>query len=132
MRAEILDLERTLADPNLIVTFSTAIGVGRARWRSSTAPELGSHRSIELDVDGAVGDFNAERNDAMVYSLTLVEGGTRLCGLLESVDADGMGYFRLGEDCVLMIETSSTCHAPGTWLRLIVPSTDLVVTGQGP
>lgn len=130
MKIEVVNTKKLGESSAVVISFSCAIGEGRARWSTGAEPQVGSEWIVEFDLDGEIGDFFPEESEAGVYSVEAVEGGTRLCGLLESVDPDGVGYLRLREDCLTLIETSPPYNTAGFWLCLTVRTEKLAVTGH--
>jgi len=102
--------------------------MGWALWSSQNEPEVGREYTVELDVDGSIADFNPAKAERCSLGIGLSAGATTLCGTLESVDADGMGYFRLSEDCLIMIETSAGWSDPGALIAMSLLQSSLRMT----
>jgi hypothetical protein len=125
MRAKILEVR--IEETAVLVRFGSGTGMGWAVWSSEVEPEVGREYGVELDVDGSIADFDPVK--ARTCSLGIgFSGETRLSGRLESVDADGMGYFRVGVDCLLMIETSPGWSEPGTLIAMTLRASSLRIT----
>ncbi|MDD9941114.1 MAG: hypothetical protein OXU20_08760 [Myxococcales bacterium] len=129
MRVELVDIGSTPEGDTIVVQFESAVGAGRGRWGSEKHPKIGERYSVELDVDGGISKYRPEFVDAAVAaSICVTQGHTVLCGLLEAVDPDGMGYLRLGADCLVMIEIDMDRAETGSWVRLKVPQMELELT----
>jgi hypothetical protein len=118
MRVHITDIFAAHQQP--AVRFSSAIGVSIACWKSDRDPVLNATPQIEFDIDAPLQKGqNAVSADKAVYAVD--HHGNHavvLCGMVDAVDDDGMVYFRLAEDCIVMIEARPGQVVVGEWLRL--------------
>lgn len=86
----------------------------------------GQTLSVELHIDHVASDADTVvANEAH----SLVRGDeTEFCGLLESVDDDGVGYLRLAPDCLVLLETDGFLEA-GAWVAFSSPSAAIGIFG---
>jgi hypothetical protein len=78
------------------VHFETEIGKATAIWRSlSNKPIIGNKYDAEFDVDDSIEiGKTAIRSDSNIYSIASDNNIIELNGLVDSIDDDGMTYFR--------------------------------------
>ena len=122
---------REAGAPGVIVKFVSAAGTAWARWMGEREPQVGCDYSVELDVEGPVADYAPEEVAARAFAIDFVNEKTRLCGVLECVQDEGMGFFRLGTDCLVLIDTDSVWGRAGLWLRLTLAPGELEMTPIG-
>jgi hypothetical protein len=113
------------------VKFVSAAGTAWARWKGKRAPKVGCEYSIELDVDGPVSAYAPEEVTTRAFAIDFVNEKTRLCGVLSVVQEEGMGFFRLGPDCLMLIDTDAEWNRAGLWLRLTLAPDQLEMTPIG-
>jgi hypothetical protein len=108
------------AHQQTVVRFTSAIGVGIACWTSKRDPILNTPLQIEFDIAAPLQKGqNAGSADKAVYAIDqLGHHAVVLCGMVDAIDDDGMVYFRLAEDCLVMIEARPGHVIVGEWLRL--------------
>jgi hypothetical protein len=130
VRVQVVEV-RPQDDQSIVVRFSGIPGEGLARWAGSYAPAVGETCSVELDLHVGIEGSCAWRNDREQLELMYRDGKNILSGQLESVDPDGIGYFRLSPDCLIMVETSPGWDKEGTWISIQVSPANLSMTPQG-
>jgi hypothetical protein len=132
MNVQIVEVgARASGAPGVIVKFASAAGVAWARWMGERPPQVGRDYSVELDVDGPVAAYAPEEVAAREFAIDFVNEKTTLCGLLEVVQEEGMGFFRLGPDCLVLIDTDAEWGRAGLWLRLTLAPDELEMTPIG-
>jgi hypothetical protein len=121
-------------DGGTIVVFRSPVGVGSARWNSTSYQACaGREYSIELDVDEtALNCATVVATSATSSSLVEKNGEVTLTGIVDGIDDDGLFYFRLAPGCLIMI--SAIRDRPvkhGEWLTIRARAYDLVMTPFG-
>lgn len=117
---------------NIIVTFNSKVGTGRAVWRNNGAPRLIYEYDAEFDIDGPLEHFRVEfMPEEPEYSISIDGNSVILTGMIDSLDNDGMAYLRLSDDCLIMLESDTTILSTGERVRLKLDSQELEVTAQG-
>jgi hypothetical protein len=130
MRVTIMEV-RTHCD-RVEVAFQTSVGITSATWRGAKPPQTGVSLDAELDIDDTIEKGrSAHVADQAVFSLTQDDHRTVLIGYVESVDEDGMVYFRVAEDCLLMVEAAVGVVSEGEWLRLRFENARVQLYPQG-
>ena len=114
-----------------VVEFSSKKGNGIGTWNYAKVEE-GREYSIEFDIDPIlkIGD-NAKRISDKIYSIRHYNNVNEIQGVVDAVDEDGLIYFRLGEDCLIMIECEGEQIKEGDWLLLTIGAENLKVTTIG-
>lgn len=114
------------------VHFETDIGEAAAIWLSqSNTPDIGNVYDAEFDVDDSIEiGKTAIHSDNKFYSMAIKNNIIELNGLVDSIDDDGMIYFRLGEDCLIMIESEIGNLKVGEWLLLKFNMEDFEISVQ--
>lgn len=95
----------------------TAAGITRAPRERLF---VGKFYDAEIDIEGTLvfsEDVWATRERA--YRMSVDDGANTLVGEVDSVDDDGLVYFRLGTDSLLMLDIYPVPQ-PGEWLRVKV------------
>jgi hypothetical protein len=128
-----VDEARERGDGTWEVGFSCRIGRGLATWaKGSRKPVEGQRHCIEMDIaDWLDIGRNAEYSSAEKYEIFTTPSGVFLRGTVEAMDDDGMVFFRLGDDCLFMIESALEDIEPGIWLLLTTSAVELKLTPIG-
>ncbi len=87
-------------------------------------------RSYDVD-DSIESGRNATLTEAERCGLSVEGEMVAIRGYIDSLDEDGMIYFRLAPDCLLMIESDDEELEEGSWLQLVFPTRDLKLTPLG-
>jgi hypothetical protein len=103
-----------------IVRFSSCVGTGIAIWANEKAPpEVNRCYYSELDFEQPIQlGTNAEIMDRGVFSIADFQGNNLISGVMEGIDNEGMGYFRLSSDCLVITEIEGGNIGVGTPLTL--------------
>jgi hypothetical protein len=116
MRVQVREVGRT-KDQRNIVGFACDAGVGSAVWRGRASPAVATNYHVEFAVnDEIVLGRTATPSGREAYSVSSRDRQTFLTGVVERIDEDGMAYFRLSQDCLIMIQSIGV--RPGAWLTL--------------
>jgi hypothetical protein len=109
---------RVLSSEGAFLRLETGLGEIVGLWcETSAAPAVGKFVSVELDIE-----YVASSNDLILTDIALVKVvgyENQICGNMESVDEDGMGYLRLAPDSLSLLETDGTVSS-GDWVRFSV------------
>ncbi|RLB56690.1 MAG: hypothetical protein DRJ42_02575 [Deltaproteobacteria bacterium] len=54
------------------------------------------------------------------------DGRVLMTGLVDAIDLDGLVYFRLGTDCLIMLEAAPGQFEVGSWLDLDLDAASVV------
>jgi hypothetical protein len=98
---------------------------------SNDRPESGYLYDVEMDVDVAA-EQGINMQTIATSELTISTDGAfvALRVVLESLDNDGMAYFRLSDDCLFMMETTGEVPV-GKTVEIRVPRESLSLTSTG-
>ena len=114
------------------VTFSSPAGNGTARWSSCSGPPSPREYSVELDINIDITPSHViPRLESDSPRLSLAGGSTRVVGIVEQLDDDGVAYLRLHESCITMVDCAAPYPPPGTVLCLKAAQDELTVTPIG-
>ena len=92
-----------------IVTFSSEMGYGKGVWIGDEQAIVNKKYNIEIDIDIIPKmETNTFRNSCEEKSIVFSDSKLSLKGFIESVDDDGILYFRLSDDCLIMLESDGT------------------------
>lgn len=119
MQLKLISVEHNDGRPEAVVEMR----IGTGRLRLATTPELkrSAVHHFELTIDEVlVLGKNAHRTDSRMFSFAEDGDALVLTGWVDSVDADGLIYFRLGVDSLTMIEAEPDQFAVGEWLELVL------------
>jgi hypothetical protein len=113
------------------VEISCSAGAARALWKGRRAPQLGFTYDVELDLDVILkAGQTYHRVDNGVPGLSEEGDDVLLTGVIESIDEDGMVFFRLNESCLIMVESDAADTDKGHWIQIRAPEGTLAVTPQ--
>lgn len=119
-------------DGNTVVNFSSDIGDGVATWVGANKPAKNYEYDVEIDIDKSIDQvINSSNKNEEQFSISLQGGSTLMNGEVQSVDEDGMAYFRLSQDCLIMIELGDSKVKDGDWISLNLQCEDIEVSAQG-
>jgi hypothetical protein len=124
---EVLDLR-----PDGAVLIRTQVGEILGKWADGKYPvRVGQRHSFEFDFDFVLTSAHRAGPGSWGDWAVGVSGdSTQVRGRLDQVDDDGMGYLRLGEDSVSMIETDGSLDE-GTMVSFSVSWTGLALWSIG-
>lgn len=99
--------------------FACKIGQGLSCWKGkhhlTVNDEYNIEFSIEENIKKGVNAFPSDSKEPFIRS----DGNTILLnGYIDSIEEDDVAYFRLAEDCLIMVEISSDNLEQGEWLTL--------------
>jgi hypothetical protein len=118
-------------DGKLQINFVSKIGEGLAIWKNEQVPNLGFTYDVEFNIEQLVEkQVNAFSSTEKEPFLKLVENTMCLNGFIDSIDEDGVAYFRLASDCLVMIEVNPENIKQGEWLVIKCDSETLEVYSQ--
>jgi hypothetical protein len=119
-------------DGKVVVNFSSNVGDGIATWISETKPVKNYQYDVEIDIEQPVDQlWNTGNENEGQYSIALEDNSTLMNGMIESVEEDGMAYFRLSQDCLIMIESGDSNVKSGDWVNLNIRHEDIEISAQG-
>jgi hypothetical protein len=103
-----------------LVSFTCASGAASGIWRGNAlyAALPGASFDIEFTLSRATMELTAERE----YSLRSDGGRVTLVGQIESVDPDGIGFFRMGGLTIV-----TTPFPAGAWISIQLAERDLEI-----
>jgi hypothetical protein len=129
VKITIIDFETT--DENIVVRFNSKIGDGIATWISNTKPIKNQQYDVEIDIEKSVDQvWNTSNKNTEQYSISLEGDSILMNGMIESVEEDGMAYFRLSQDCLIMIEPGDSNVKGGDWVNLNLQHEDIEISAQ--
>lgn len=94
------------------VWFECRVGMGGGQWIDTKQPILGDFYSVEFDIAKRLTASDIDVLTKPHYSLSLNKNTMTFSGKVEDMDSDGMSYFRLSTDCLIMLEAE-----PNTFLK---------------
>lgn len=105
------------------------IGRIAGQWRQpSLTPQAGQWLDVEIDFDWMACRAEVIDGDGLTASLQVESETNVVVGCIDSIDEDGMGYLRLAQDCLVMVETDGSL-TPRDWVRMNVPSSSTAIFG---
>lgn len=131
MNVEIL--RSSVVDGREVVMFRSANCLARARWKARYKAETGRLYSVEFDLKDPIGMLRPVDAGAREPGIYMDSSGENvlLCGVLEAVEDDGVGFIRVAQDCLFMCETSPGWTEVGRRIVLTVRPEDLEMTPIG-
>lgn len=119
MHATIQNVHRA-DNGELSARVSTRAGTATILARGDTTFfEPGAVCSIEFEVDAPLQlGLNARLSSERTFALGETGNEIQMTGLVEGVDPDGLVYFRIGQDSLMMIEAPPGLFSEGCWLEL--------------
>lgn len=121
-----------LGDGTTKVRFKCDVGEAYGRWGAKTPPHTGDTFTVEIDTEAMLDHSCAQEGQESRYGFSYSESTSKIEGLLESVDPDGVGYIRVAQDALLMIEiTPDFWDRAGRWVILTLPHEHLILTPMG-
>lgn len=127
MRVQVRSID-TSRDGATRVTFDALKGSATGIWKGRTAPERGRTYDIEFTIESPIVlGSNAERADEYQASVIAGDGYASLTGIVEGIDDDRIGYFRLAIDCLVLLDFADVSIAPGDWLTATIPVDELEI-----
>jgi len=114
------------------VEFLCSAGGAIATWHGKSLPEKGKAYDSELDITETLAlGTNCSKSDLRKFTLIRDDDSTtRVIGMVDSIDEDGMVYLRLADDCLIMIESSIGTFAESDWITLCINSDAFHITPQ--
>lgn len=103
MNIKILDI--TEEQQNIYINFHSHCGNGVGRWEGGTPPKEGKVYTVEFDIDIIISSSNSQKSDREAEYIDTIDECLYICGIAESIDEDGMIFFRIATDCLLMVES---------------------------
>lgn len=92
----------------------------------------GQVRDVELDFDDPLRQGqNAAVISGGAFRVSQHGDQTVLEGLVDSFDDDGLLYFRLGDDCLMMLDPAPDEFSIGDWIRIQCAGEKLGLTAIG-
>lgn len=129
MKITVTDIK--MSDDKTVVYFRSSLGNGMALWANSEAPAKTCQYDVEFDIEKSIDQIQMVRSDDdREYRLKLAGSSVIMNGTIESVEDDGMAYYRLSQDCIIMIESGKSSITKGDWVRLKLECLDVEMTAQ--
>lgn len=106
-------------DGRIQISFVSKIGEGLANWKNKQMPKIDTTCDVEFNIEQFVEkQVNAFSSTEKEPFLKFVENTMCLNGFIDSIDEDGVAYFRLASDCLIMIEVNLENIKQGEWLMI--------------
>lgn len=119
-------------DGIVVVNFNSDTGDGIATWVGVKGPVKNYEYDIEIDIEKSIDQLKSSSNENEGrYSMSIEGNSTIMNGQIESVEDDGMAYFRLSRDCLIMIESGDSKVKSGDWISLFIKCEDIKISAQG-
>lgn len=129
MRITITDIKTS--NGNTVVCFCTSLGNGVATWSNVEAPSKAYQYDVEIDIEKSIDQLRLDGSDGDREYQLMVEGSSLIMnGTIESIEDDGMAYYRLSHDCIIMIESGNSNVKEGDWVKLKLECSDVEITAQ--
>lgn len=130
MRVTIIDIKKS--NDNTVVYFCTSLGNGVATWANVEAPTKTYQYDVEIDIEKSIDQLRLDGSDGDREYRLMIEGSSLIMnGTIESIEDDGMAYYRLSQDCIIMIESGNSNVKEGDWVKLKLECSDVEMTAQG-
>ena len=92
----------------------------------------GQVRDVELDFDDPLREGqNVAVISGGAFRVLQHRDQTVLEGLVDSLDDDGLLYLRLGDDCLMMLDSAPGAFSVGDWIRIQCAGGQLGLTPIG-
>lgn len=103
-----------------MVRFGSVHGEGEGVWmRAGGSPIVGETMSVEFDLDESFENNGAVAPSSLQeYRLSCADGLVCIVGKVEALDEDRVVYFRIGADCLFMLESEHPAFVAGHWLEI--------------
>jgi len=126
-RLTIMRIEMSSPAKGEVVEFSSKIGRGRAHWKGASAEGY-----LACDIEFTIASAAARGTNAMPgrpngFQISLIGDATLLAGLVEGVDEDGVFYFRLAPDCLVLVDAEPGTFRAGEWIEITCPPDELLL-----
>lgn len=119
-------------DSAISAYFNCSVGSASALWNNECPPIAGHEYDIEFDIGATLErSLNAFTSEVHRYYVKSSDDEVEFNGVVESVDDDGMTYFRLADDCLIMIESKKGSISSGEWLNVRLKLKDVEIYAQG-
>jgi len=129
MKIEVTNVQEL--EKNIVVNFCCKVGDGIAVWVSSVKPIIGAQYDVEIDVNKMIDQVQVSGEGKGQNPFIAVEGFSVIFnGIVESLDNDGMAYFRLSQDCLIMIEAGEANIKAGELIKMMFNYSDVELTAQ--
>lgn len=99
--------------------------------RGGIRPDVRGSFSVEFDIEGPIARYAPIDNRRKTHKVNSLVEINQLSGVLEAVDGDGLGYFRIGYGCLIMILTSPGWAEVQQWVTINVPFAELGISPIG-
>lgn len=102
-----IDITRKNNNDGLLLEFTCSSGSCIGIWKNTQVkPQAGFEYDAEIDINvDLVKNKNAFQTTKDRLSVSFDDFFVYIIGFIESIDDDGMAYFRLANDCLIMIGT---------------------------
>ena len=127
MRVEVTKVDQS-ENHGFYVFFDSPVGKCYAKWRGTRQPELRGY-SVEIDINQKMSKSNVVLSLPDSDKRLLIEkGDVFMFGELEGMDDDGMGYLRIHDSCIIMVECELPYPEVGEKVRMTLRPKDFEVT----
>ncbi len=113
-----------------VVFFNCLAGKGAGLWIASEPPVLNREYSVEIDIEKTITELDHDLSDLLENKIYLVDDSVRFSGIIEDIENDGMCYFRLASDCLIMIELGQEEFKIGQILKITLNYDDIKISPQ--
>jgi hypothetical protein len=119
-------------DTDILINFDSKIGTGIGYWKNRNKPIVGNEYDAEFNFEKVIEKGkNAFDSPKKTYAIEIKDEFIFLVGTIENIDDDGLAYFRLAVDCIIMIETEQGSFKLGDWITLKSEIKDFEIYAQG-
>ena len=127
---------RILTTPNKeqqgSVRFSSAIGEAWGCWKGNTVPSVGDDVDVEFDFESALTEgVNAVLVQDAGFGIREEGTAIAISGVIDGVDQDGMLYFRLAPDALVLVEQEPQWLKEGSWVLVRLDRSELSISPFG-
>ncbi len=114
------------------MSFTSSLGAGVSIWANKEVPTKNHQYDVEFDIDRSIDEVrDMSVSNVGEYYFKREKNSLITNGRIESIEDDGMAFYRLSQDCLIMIETSNSIVKKGDWVSLKLQYTDIKMTAQG-
>lgn len=94
----------------------------KGNWASSVTPSIHQRTYVELNVNLPLESMDIQELHASEAGSEVIDGINYMIGIVESVDEEDLvNYFRISEDCIIMLESSGIRLREKNYYRVGVP-----------
>lgn len=102
-----------------LVYFSSIAGQGVAMWKGKDLPVVNNIYSVEVEINKMLEELNFKEYDLLAKKIFFDANDKVVLSIqVEDVDDDGVCYFRLSSDCLVIVDSKKRKNIKGKFLNI--------------